>query len=97
MNDPAAPGGEPSGPLSARSLQRRDRDQDHREQAGRGGLSHLDLPLPPDDPEPQLLQHAGRHLQTPVGPPVRDGGEHAGTASASASRRTWTRPRSTWA
>ena len=38
--------GEPPRPLPARPLQRRDRHQDHREQAGRGRLPHLDAHLP---------------------------------------------------
>ncbi|XP_062366764.1 U5 small nuclear ribonucleoprotein 200 kDa helicase isoform X2 [Cinclus cinclus] len=54
----ASAGGVSPGPLHARPLQRRDRHQDHREQAGRRGLPDLDLPVPQDDPEPQLLQPA---------------------------------------
>ncbi len=41
-----------SRPLLARPLQCRDRYQDNREQAGRSGLSHLDLPVSQDDAEP---------------------------------------------
>ena len=44
------------GPLHARPLQRGGGDQDGGEQAGRSGLPHLVLPLPPHDPEPKLLQ-----------------------------------------
>ena len=47
---------EPLGPLSPRPLQRRDRDQDHREQTGRRRLPDMDIHLPTDDPEPELLR-----------------------------------------
>ena len=39
------------GPLLARSFQRRNRDQDYREQAGRGALPHLDIYLQENDTE----------------------------------------------
>lgn len=54
----AAASGVSPGPLPPRPLQRRDRHQDGGEQAGRRGLPDLDVPLPPHDPEPQLLQPA---------------------------------------
>ena len=46
------------GSLSTRSLQCRGGDKDHWEQAGCCGLSYMDLPVPKDDPKPQLLQPA---------------------------------------
>ena len=45
-----------SGSHSSRSLQRRDRDANHREQARCRRLPNLDVPLPTHDAEPQLLQ-----------------------------------------
>lgn len=73
----AAAGGVAPGQVSARPLQRRGGHQDHREQAGRRGLPDLDAHVPPHDPEPQLLQAAGRVPPPPVRPPVRAGRDHA--------------------
>ncbi len=63
--------------VSARPLQRRDRDQDDREQAGRGRLPDVDAHVPAHDPEPQLLQAAGRLAPPPLRPPLRARGDHA--------------------
>lgn len=54
----AAAGGVSLGPLPPWPLQCGDCHQDGGEQTGRCGLSHLDLPLPPYDAEPKLLQSA---------------------------------------
>lgn len=54
----AAAGGVSPGSLPPRPLQRRDRHQDGGEQAGRRGLPDVDVPLPPHDSEPELLQPA---------------------------------------
>lgn len=54
----AAAGGVSLGSLSPWPFQCWDRHQDNREQAGCCRLPDMDIPLPPYDPEPQLLQPA---------------------------------------
>jgi len=45
----------------------------HMGSTGRGGLPHVDIPVPADGAEPELLQPPGRHAPAPLRPPVRAG------------------------
>ena len=83
----AVPGGVAPGPLPARPPVRGDRDAGGGEQAGRGGLPHVDVLLPAPEPEPQLLQPDGRDAPAPLGRSLRAGGDDAGGFGGEQVRR----------